>query len=178
MRSFLKNRRISPNARQNFHFQKKTETLKMNIFLKFQQPSFGIKEQLSKKFKIRICLVLFFFKNGENGFWGFLRPCEAMGQVKKQQIKVKFWSWGPRTVDYNMTCAQQNFKNHSTLLYMSGTRTADSLYCTFSEQKLLTRSPCFILKLPTYFTFYEIILQTHFTCSKVHMYTMESIKIL
>ena len=26
-------------------------------------------------------------------FWGFLRPCKAMHQVKKQQIKVKFWIW-------------------------------------------------------------------------------------
>ena len=28
----------------------------------------------------------------------FLRPCEALRQVKKQQIKVKFWIWGPKTV--------------------------------------------------------------------------------
>ena len=117
MRSFLIKSANFAERAPKFSFPKKTETLKMNIFLKFQQPSFGIKEQLSKKFEIRICLVLFFFKNGENGFGGFLRPCEAMGQMKKQQIKVKFWSWGPRTVDYNMTCAQQNFKNHSTLLY-------------------------------------------------------------
>ena len=41
-------------------------------------------------------------------FWdfrGFLRLCFAMCRVKKQQIKVKFWIWGPRTVYYNMTCA-------------------------------------------------------------------------
>ena len=35
-------------------------------------------------------------------------PCEAQGQVKKQQIKVKFCIWGPRTVYYNMPCAQNN----------------------------------------------------------------------
>ena len=29
-----------------------------------------------------------------------------MRQVKKLRIKVKFWIWGPRTVYYNMTCAQ------------------------------------------------------------------------
>ena len=34
----------------------------MNIFLSLQKPSFYIKEQLSKiKFKIRICLVFFYF---------------------------------------------------------------------------------------------------------------------
>ena len=55
------------HARQNYHFQKITETLKMNIFFYFQKPSFYIKEQLSKiEFKIRICLVFFFFKNSEN----------------------------------------------------------------------------------------------------------------
>ena len=43
-------------------------------------------------------------------FRGFLRPCEAMRQVKKQQIKVKFWIWGPRTVYYNMTFAQNSFQ--------------------------------------------------------------------
>ena len=46
-------------------------------------------------------------------FRGFLRPCEAMRQVKKQQIKVKFWIWGPRTVYYNMTCDQIFFSQKS-----------------------------------------------------------------
>ena len=50
-------------------------------------------------------------------FRGFLRPCFAMRRVKKQQIKVKFWILGPRTVYYNTTCAQKFFKNHSTLVY-------------------------------------------------------------
>ena len=43
-------------------------------------------------------------------FMHFLRPCEALRQVKKHQIKVKFWIWGPRTVYYNMTCAQKVFQ--------------------------------------------------------------------
>ena len=38
-------------------------------------------------------------------FRGFLRPCEAM-----RQIKVKFWFLGPRTVNNNMTCAQNVFQ--------------------------------------------------------------------
>ena len=29
-----------------------------------------------------------------------------MPRVKKHQIKVKFWIWGPRTVYYNMTCTK------------------------------------------------------------------------
>ena len=64
--------------------------------------------------KIFILLILDLFGD----IRGFLRPCFAMRRVKKQQIKVKFWIWGPRTVYYIMTCAQ-NFclKNHSTLLY-------------------------------------------------------------
>ena len=33
-----------------------------------------------------------------------------MRRVKKQQIKVKFWIWGPRTVYYNMTCYQIFFQ--------------------------------------------------------------------
>ena len=61
----FKNRRIPLRARQNFHFQKITETLKMIIFWKlpenFQKTSFYIKEQLSKiEFKIRIGLVFHF----------------------------------------------------------------------------------------------------------------------
>ena len=31
---------------------------------------------------------------------------EALRRVKKQQIKLKFWIWGPITVYYNMTCGQ------------------------------------------------------------------------
>ena len=31
----------------------------------------------------------------------FLRPCEALHQVKKQQIKITFWIWGSTTVYYN-----------------------------------------------------------------------------
>ena len=41
---------------------------------------------------------------------GFLRPCEALRQVKKQEIKVKFWILGPITVYNNMTCAQFFFQ--------------------------------------------------------------------
>ena len=42
-------------------------------------------------------------------FSGFLRPCDAMLQVKKQQIKVKFLDSGSQNSvlqNYNMTCAQ------------------------------------------------------------------------
>ena len=35
---------------------------------------------------------------------------EALRQVKKQQNKVNFWNWGPITVDYNKTCAQNFFQ--------------------------------------------------------------------
>ena len=53
-----------------------------------------------------LLLILGLFRD----FKGFLRPFEAMRQVEKQQIKVKFWIWGPRTVYYNMTCAQIFFQ--------------------------------------------------------------------
>ena len=43
------------------------------------------------------------------GFRGFLRPCFAMRRVKRQQVKVQFWIWGPRTVYNNMTCTQIYF---------------------------------------------------------------------
>ena len=43
----------------------------------------------------------------------FSEPC---AKRKKQKIKVKFWIWCPKTVYYNMSCAQIFFKNHSTLL--------------------------------------------------------------
>ena len=58
-------------AQQNFHFQKITGTLKINIFLSWREPSSYIKDQSPKiEFKIRACLVFFlFFKNGENCFW-------------------------------------------------------------------------------------------------------------
>ena len=58
---FLRNRRSLPrartaHARQNFHFQKITETLKINIFFNFQKPSFYIKKTIVKnRIKIRIC---------------------------------------------------------------------------------------------------------------------------
>ena len=52
-----------------------------------------------------IGLILVFFRLLRD----FLRPCEALRQVKKQQSKVKFWIWGPRTVYYNMSCAQSLF---------------------------------------------------------------------
>ena len=35
---------------------------------------------------------------------------EALRRVKKQQIKLKFWIWGPITVYYNMTCGQILFQ--------------------------------------------------------------------
>ena len=57
-------------------------------------------------------------------FRGFLRPCEALHQVKKQQIKVKFWISGPRTVcilQHDM-CPNFFVKNHSTLMQKIGTR--------------------------------------------------------
>ena len=63
--------KIGEFCRQNFHFQKITGTLKMNIFFKsWHEPSFYIKDQLPKiEFKIRDCLAFFlFFKNGENSF--------------------------------------------------------------------------------------------------------------
>ena len=50
-------------AWQSFHFQKITETLKIEFFLvcRNQKPTFYIKEQLSKiKFEIRIFLEFFF----------------------------------------------------------------------------------------------------------------------
>ena len=57
---FLRNRRSLPrtaHARQNFHFQKITETLKINFFFfNFQKPSFYIKKTIVKnRIKIRIC---------------------------------------------------------------------------------------------------------------------------
>ena len=46
-------------------------------------------------------------------FRDFLRPYEALRQVKKQQIKVKFWILGPKLLQHDMC---PNFlKNHSTL---------------------------------------------------------------
>ena len=67
MSSFQKYRRISPCAAK-FSFSKNHRDLENEyIFFYFQKPSFYIKEQLSKiEFKIRICLVFFFFKNSEN----------------------------------------------------------------------------------------------------------------
>ena len=42
------------------------------------------------------------------GYWqNCLRHSEDQHQVKKQQIKANFWIWGPRTVQFNMTCVQK-----------------------------------------------------------------------
>ena len=38
---------------------------------------------------------------------------EALRQVRKQQIKVKFWIWGPITVNYNKTFAKNIFFQES-----------------------------------------------------------------
>ena len=47
--------------------------------------------------KIIFLLILgFFFRD----FRSFLRPCEALRQVKKQQIKEKYWIWDPISVYY------------------------------------------------------------------------------
>ena len=43
-------------------------------------------------------------------FRDFLRPCEALCQMKKQQIKIKCWIWCLRTVYYNMQCAKIIFQ--------------------------------------------------------------------
>ena len=53
-------------------------------------------------------------------FWAFLRPCE----VKNQQIKVKFWIWGPRKVYYSKPCAQNLFQKslHPNIQYSGITR--------------------------------------------------------
>ena len=59
-----------------------------------------------KMSNIFFLLMLAFFRD----FSGFLRPCEALSQVKKQQIKVKFWIWGSITVYYNVTYAQIFFQ--------------------------------------------------------------------
>ena len=40
---------------------------------------------------------------------------KVLHQVKKQHFKVKFWIWGSLT--WHMTCVQNLFKNHSTLLF-------------------------------------------------------------
>ena len=61
-------------------------------------------------------------------FMGFRRPCEALHQLKKQQIKVKFWIWGHITVYYNMQCASNFFKNHSTLFYFKASGSHDEDY--------------------------------------------------
>ena len=45
--------------------------------------------------------MLAFFRD----FSGFLRPCEALSQVKKQQIKEKFRIQGPIKLYHNMACA-------------------------------------------------------------------------
>ena len=57
-------------ARQSFHFQKITGTLKLNIFLIVQKSSFLHQEQLWKiKFKIRICSDFYFiFQKWQKGF--------------------------------------------------------------------------------------------------------------
>ena len=45
----------------------------------------------------------------------FLR---LLRQVKKQNFKVRFWSWGPMTIWLNMTRVQfLSLKNHSTLVF-------------------------------------------------------------
>ena len=69
-----------------------------------------------------------------------------MRLVKKQQIKVKFWIWGPRTVYYNMTCAQFFFfKNHSTLVctYSLTTRTRCHRICKYFRQMKNFAKPFF-----------------------------------
>ena len=79
-------------------------------------------------------------------FRGFLRPCEAMRQVKKQQIKVKFWIWGPRTVYYNMTFAQNYFQKslHPTEMLFSYTK-----YIVYL-QKITVRQGCKVARKPIY----------------------------
>ena len=79
-------------------------------------------------------------------FRDFLSPCEAMRQVKKQQIKVKFWIWGPRTVYYT-TCNVPTivFKNHSTLAHSTHwilirTETVSDLGLELNSIRLLNRS--------------------------------------
>ena len=57
------------HARQNFHSFKITGTLKFFFFLIRHEPSFYIKDQLPKiEFKIRDCLVFFYFSKWKNGF--------------------------------------------------------------------------------------------------------------
>ena len=63
--------------------------------------------------------------------------------MKKQQIKVKFWIWGPRTVYYNMTCAQQFFQKS---LHPTSVQNAIHL-ATFSPLSLLLQG-----KKVTFFT--------------------------
>ena len=46
-----------------------------------------------------------------NKFWG---PC----QVKKQNLKVKFWKWGPKTIWHNMPSRVELFYKKVGLLYM------------------------------------------------------------
>ena len=57
----FKNRRIPLRARQNFHFQKITETLKMNIFFGKLLETFLIRKRTMVKnnIQLRICLVSF-----------------------------------------------------------------------------------------------------------------------
>ena len=55
--------------------------------------------------KTILCADFSFFQD----FRHFLRPCEALRQVKKQQIIVKFWMCGSSTIYYNMTCGQTKF---------------------------------------------------------------------
>ena len=122
----------------NFNFQKIIGTI--NFFFKFAK-TFLLHQRTINCQKERAKTV-FDLKNSKKGtnfvsgktfknvnetffcllilgiFRHFLRPCEALRQVKKIQFKVKFWIWGPRTVYYIQLDICPNFfllKNHSTL---------------------------------------------------------------
>ena len=56
------------HVQQSFHFQKITETLKINFFDHMQIPSVYFKEQLPKK-KIWNSVWFNIFAGPQNGFW-------------------------------------------------------------------------------------------------------------
>ena len=74
-----------------------------------------------------------------------------MRQVKKQQIKVKFWICGPRTVNYNMTCAQHFFQKslHPTVRAFNHNFASPLSDCSFEKEETL-HSVIIIIKLMDY----------------------------
>ena len=84
------------------------------MFLKIcRNLSYTSKNNCHKEILKLMCVLYFFLifqKRAKRFLTVQAKFSEALRQVKKQQIKLKFWIWGPITVYYNMTCGQILFQ--------------------------------------------------------------------